>query len=62
MSRWSPARWWTPWWLCTGDRTTGAGGANGWGTTALMGALFSYWLLALGITAYRSAAAGTPAG
>ncbi|WP_037864863.1 hypothetical protein [Streptomyces sp. NRRL S-340] len=27
--------------------------ANGWGTTALMGALFSYWLLALGIAARR---------
>ncbi|QNP68174.1 hypothetical protein IAG44_00955 [Streptomyces roseirectus] len=31
--------------------------ANGWGTTALMGALLSYWLLALGISAYRSARA-----
>ncbi|MFG2680526.1 hypothetical protein [Streptomyces sp. NPDC048392] len=30
--------------------------ANGWGTTALMGAVLSYWLLALGICAYRSAA------
>ncbi|MGW2642063.1 hypothetical protein [Streptomyces sp. NPDC001348] len=29
--------------------------ANGWGTTALMGAVFSYWMLALGISAYRSA-------
>ncbi|WP_329164450.1 hypothetical protein OG709_01560 [Streptomyces sp. NBC_01267] len=29
--------------------------ANGWGTTALMGALLSYWLLAIGITTYRSA-------
>ena len=29
--------------------------ANGWGTTALMGAILSYWLLALGISAYRSA-------
>ncbi|NEB01008.1 hypothetical protein [Streptomyces sp. SID13726] len=29
--------------------------ANGWGTTALMGALLSYWLLALGISAWRSA-------
>ena len=28
--------------------------ANGWGTTALMGALFSYWLLAVGISTYRS--------
>ncbi|MFD8565801.1 hypothetical protein [Streptomyces sp. NPDC057694] len=30
--------------------------ANGWGTTALMGALFSYWLLAVGISTYRSGA------
>ncbi|MFJ7072111.1 hypothetical protein [Streptomyces sp. NPDC098781] len=29
--------------------------ANGWGTTASMGALLSYWLLALGISTYRSA-------
>ncbi|MGW2324842.1 hypothetical protein ACWC5C_03635 [Streptomyces sp. NPDC001700] len=29
--------------------------ANGWGTTALMGAIFSYWLLAVGISTYRSA-------
>ncbi|WNF00851.1 hypothetical protein PS467_38740 [Streptomyces luomodiensis] len=29
--------------------------ANGWGTTALMGAVLSYWLLAIGITTYRSA-------
>ena len=29
--------------------------ANGWGTTALMGAILSYWLLALGISVYRSA-------
>ncbi|WP_241826911.1 hypothetical protein [Streptomyces graminilatus] len=28
--------------------------ANGWGTTALMGAILSYWLLALGISTYRS--------
>ena len=39
--------------------------ANGWGTTALMGALFSYWLLALGISTHRSATrralAGSPA-
>ncbi|TQJ57042.1 hypothetical protein OHU34_07295 [Streptomyces sp. NBC_00080] len=40
--------------------------ANGWGTTALLGAVLSYWLLALGVCAYRSAArvapvAGTPA-
>jgi hypothetical protein len=31
--------------------------ANGWGTTALMGAILSYWLLALGISTYRGAAA-----
>ncbi|ELP71336.1 putative membrane protein [Streptomyces turgidiscabies Car8] len=30
--------------------------ANGWGTTALMGAILSYWLLALGISTYRSGA------
>ncbi|MFE7930936.1 hypothetical protein ACFU6S_19785 [Streptomyces sp. NPDC057456] len=40
--------------------------ANGWGTTALMGAVLSYWLLALGVCTYRGAArlaqaAGTPA-
>ncbi len=29
--------------------------ANGWGTTASMGAILSYWLLALGISTYRSA-------
>lgn len=29
--------------------------ANGWGTTALMGAVLSYWLLAVGLTTYRSA-------
>ena len=28
--------------------------ANGWGTTASMGAILSYWLLALGIATYRS--------
>ncbi|KUN75178.1 hypothetical protein AQJ66_36410 [Streptomyces bungoensis] len=28
--------------------------ANGWGTTALMGAMLSYWLLAFGISTYRS--------
>ncbi|MFD9002295.1 hypothetical protein ACFV0T_15180 [Streptomyces sp. NPDC059582] len=33
--------------------------ANGWGTTALMGAILSYWLLAVGISAWRSA--GRPA-
>jgi len=36
--------------------------ANGWGTTALMGAILSYWLLALGISTYRSATARTTAG
>ncbi|MFG2722121.1 hypothetical protein ACGFW5_28105 [Streptomyces sp. NPDC048416] len=35
--------------------------ANGWGTTALMGAIFSYWMLALGISVYRSAARRAPA-
>lgn len=40
--------------------------ANGWGTTASMGAILSYWLLALGISTYRSvtrptASAGSPA-
>ncbi|WP_406005629.1 hypothetical protein OG440_05150 [Streptomyces sp. NBC_00637] len=35
--------------------------ANGWGTTALMGALLSYWLLALGVSTYRSAARLVPA-
>ncbi|MFJ9722464.1 hypothetical protein ACIRP3_06885 [Streptomyces sp. NPDC101209] len=30
--------------------------ANGWGTTALMGALLSWWLLAVGICVCRSAA------
>jgi len=30
--------------------------ANGWGTTASMGAILSYWLLAVGISTYRSAA------
>ncbi|MEU6222413.1 hypothetical protein [Streptomyces sp. NPDC047042] len=28
--------------------------ANGWGTTASVGAILSYWLLALGISTYRS--------
>ena len=28
--------------------------ANGWGTTALMGAILSYWLLAVGVSTYRS--------
>ncbi|MER6414076.1 hypothetical protein [Streptomyces humidus] len=36
--------------------------ANGWGTTALTGAVLSYWLLALGVTVYRSAARAVPAG
>ncbi|MFE9098083.1 hypothetical protein [Streptomyces sp. NPDC007264] len=36
--------------------------ANGWGTTALMGAILSYWMLALGISAYRSAARRVPVG
>jgi hypothetical protein len=35
--------------------------ANGWGTTALMGAVLSYWLLAVGVSTYRSAARVTPA-
>ncbi|GHH77062.1 hypothetical protein GCM10018793_24190 [Streptomyces sulfonofaciens] len=35
--------------------------ANGWGTTALMGAILSYWLLATGIATLRSAR-GTAAG
>lgn len=35
--------------------------ANGWGTTALMGAIFSYWLLALSISTYRSGALPVPA-
>jgi hypothetical protein len=34
--------------------------ANGWGTTASMGAILSYWLLALGISTYRSATRRTP--
>ncbi|MER8007050.1 hypothetical protein [Streptomyces sp. NPDC094149] len=29
--------------------------ANGWGTTALMGAILSWWLLAVGISTYRGA-------
>ncbi|MEU8589485.1 hypothetical protein AB0C59_21155 [Streptomyces sp. NPDC048664] len=36
--------------------------ANGWGTTALAGALFSYWMLALGVSTYRSASRRAPAG
>ncbi|GGX68976.1 hypothetical protein GCM10010358_24170 [Streptomyces minutiscleroticus] len=35
--------------------------ANGWGTTALMGAVLDYWPLALGISAYRSATRRAPA-
>ncbi|NKQ26100.1 hypothetical protein [Streptomyces galbus] len=35
--------------------------ANGWGSTALMGALLSYWLLAVSVATYRSAARRTPA-
>ncbi|GHE14030.1 hypothetical protein [Streptomyces alanosinicus] len=35
--------------------------ANGWGTTALMGAIFSYWILALGISTYCSATRPTSA-
>ncbi|WP_330284545.1 hypothetical protein [Streptomyces sp. NBC_00588] len=31
--------------------------ANGWGTTAMMGAILSYWLLAVGISTYRGATA-----
>ncbi|GGW69975.1 hypothetical protein [Streptomyces caelestis] len=34
--------------------------ANGWGTTASMGAILSYWLLALSISTYRSATRRTP--
>ncbi|OUD03612.1 hypothetical protein [Streptomyces swartbergensis] len=34
--------------------------ANGWGTTASMGAILSSWLLALGISTYRSATRRTP--
>ncbi|GGM06212.1 hypothetical protein GCM10010129_57370 [Streptomyces fumigatiscleroticus] len=34
--------------------------ANGWGSTALMGAVLSYWLLALGVSLYRSATRRTP--
>ncbi|MFJ9535691.1 hypothetical protein ACIRPX_00320 [Streptomyces sp. NPDC101225] len=36
--------------------------ANGWGTTALMGAILSYWLLAVSISTYRSASRRVPAG
>ncbi|MEU4038751.1 hypothetical protein [Streptomyces collinus] len=36
--------------------------ANGWGTTALMGAILSYWLLALGVSICRSATRRLPAG
>jgi hypothetical protein len=34
--------------------------ANGWGSTALMGALLSYWLLAVGIATYRSSTRPAP--
>ncbi|WP_329141554.1 hypothetical protein [Streptomyces sp. NBC_00670] len=34
--------------------------ANGWATTALMGAILSYWLLALGVSTWRSAARSAP--
>ncbi|MEH0548403.1 hypothetical protein QA802_36675 [Streptomyces sp. B21-105] len=34
--------------------------ANGWATTALMGFVLSYWLLAVGISTYRSAARVAP--
>ncbi|MCX4705110.1 hypothetical protein OG252_09460 [Streptomyces sp. NBC_01352] len=36
--------------------------ANGWGTTALMGAVLSYWLLAVGICVHRSAGRVAPTG
>ncbi|MEV6761147.1 hypothetical protein AB0N16_10940 [Streptomyces sp. NPDC051105] len=36
--------------------------ANGWGTTALMGAILSYWLLAVGVSACRSAGRRAPVG
>ncbi|MET9495611.1 hypothetical protein [Streptomyces sp. NPDC006552] len=36
--------------------------ANGWGTTALMGAVLSYWMLAVGISTYRSATRRVRAG
>ncbi|WP_317447164.1 hypothetical protein [Streptomyces collinus] len=36
--------------------------ANGWGTTAMMGAILSYWLLALGVSICRSATRRLPAG
>jgi hypothetical protein len=34
--------------------------ANGWGSTALVGAIFSYWLLAVGISTVRSASRVAP--
>ncbi|MGW2653442.1 hypothetical protein ACWC1D_07245 [Streptomyces sp. NPDC001478] len=34
--------------------------ANGWGTTALMGAVFSYWMLALGLSIHRSTGRRAP--
>ncbi|WP_333777306.1 hypothetical protein [Streptomyces sp. IBSBF 3136] len=36
--------------------------ANGWGTTAMMGAVLSYWLLALSISICRSATRRLPVG
>ncbi|MFF9765285.1 hypothetical protein ACF1GT_01445 [Streptomyces sp. NPDC014636] len=36
--------------------------ANGWGTTAMMGALLSCWMLAVGVSTYRSATRGAPVG
>jgi hypothetical protein len=35
--------------------------ANGWGTTALMGAILSYWLMAVGVSTVRSASRVTAA-
>lgn len=34
--------------------------ANGWGTTASTGAVLSYWILAMGISSYRSAGRVVP--
>ena len=45
----------------TADSWSFRGTPNGWGTTALMGAILSYWLLAFGIATYRSAARLAPA-
>ncbi len=41
--------------LFFGNRPAFFYSANGWGTTASMGALLSYWLLAVGIATVRSA-------